>query len=158
ARCRLNLQQSVFEKILRVCAAAGDKILTAHSVRSAGLVLDLIEKYLPSNQGQVVLHWFSGTKAELRRTADLGCYFSVNARMAGTEKGRGLISSFPLDRILTETDGPFTETVGQPTRPQDTGAVVDAIARLRGTTFDSMADVVHNNLSTLLSWRSSDTL
>jgi len=56
----LDLQKQVFERILQHCAAAGGKVLTVHSVRSATIVLDLIEKYFPTENGQVVLHWFTG--------------------------------------------------------------------------------------------------
>jgi TatD DNase family protein len=147
----LELQQSVFERVLAACATAGDKILTVHSVRSVGLVLDLIEKHLAPERGQVVLHWFGGTKAEARRAVDLGCYFSVNEQMARNEKGRDLISSFPIERLLTETDAPFTELDGRPTRPPDAAAVVAAIASLRGTTVADIAVAVHSNLRAVLS-------
>lgn len=152
----LDLQRSIFERILILCATTGNKILTVHSVRSAALVLDLIEKFLPSDRSQVVLHWFGGTKAEVGRAVDLGCYFSVNAQMARNEKGRVLISSFPIDRLLTETDAPFTKTGSQLTHPQDVAAVVDAIASVRGMTFADVATVVHSNLKTLLSRLSAD--
>ena len=62
------------------------RFLTVHSVRSATAVLDLIEAHLPPPQGQVVLHWFTGSKAEALRAAELGCYFSINASMMSNEK------------------------------------------------------------------------
>ncbi|MFG3594521.1 TatD family hydrolase [Bradyrhizobium sp. RDI18] len=42
----------------------------------------------------------------MQRAAALGCYFSVNAEMTRSDRGRILVTEMPLDRILTETDGP----------------------------------------------------
>jgi TatD DNase family protein len=72
------------------------------------MVLDVIERHLPRNRGVAVLHWFTGTKAEARRAAALGCYFSINAEMMYSGRGRALVAELPMDRLLTETDGPFT--------------------------------------------------
>lgn len=60
-----DLQKQVFQHVLQRCAEAGGrgKIITVHSVRSAKIVLDHIESYLPPLRGKVVLHWFTGTKS-----------------------------------------------------------------------------------------------
>jgi len=52
----LDLQKEAFTRILQKCAEMGGKVLTVHSVRTATIVLDLIESHLPPHQGQVVLH------------------------------------------------------------------------------------------------------
>ena len=84
----------MFRTVLERCAKAGGKILTVHSVRSVPAVLEMIEQYLPQDRGTVVLHWFTGTKSEARRAATLGCYFSVNAEMTRSDRGRSLVSDF----------------------------------------------------------------
>ena len=89
----IELQKQVFTRVLEKCAEVGGKILTVHSVRAATLVLDLIESHLNHQQGQIVLHWFSGSKAEARRAADLGCYFSVNAAMLRNDRGRDCVAT-----------------------------------------------------------------
>jgi len=53
------------------------------------------------------MHWFTGSKSEARQAAALGCYFSVNAEMTRSDRGRALLANLPIDRILTETDGPL---------------------------------------------------
>ena len=115
----LDVQKQIFQTILQRCAEAGGKIITVHSVRSASAVLDMVEAYLPRNRGTVVLHWFTGSKSEARRATNLGCYFSVNLEMLRSDRGRALISDLQMDRMLTETDGPFTLTsmVVLPNRP-----------------------------------------
>jgi TatD DNase family protein len=146
----LDLQKQIFERILKQCAAAGEKILTVHSVRAAKAVLDLIEAFLPPSRGKVVLHWFTGSKAEARRALDLGCYFSVNAAMLASDKGRVLVSEIPQERILTETDGPFTSIGGRPARPSDVAVVIELLAEAHSMSPQEMGNVVIANLRKLL--------
>jgi len=146
----IDAQKRIFRTVLELCAAAGDKVLTVHSIRSASAVLDMIEAHLPHDRGRVVMHWFSGSLTEARRAAALGCYFSINAEMARSERGRALIASLPSERLLTETDGPFTQTQGRPTRPADVHLAVDAIASIRGATPEAIGDTIRANLKALL--------
>ncbi|MBN9362833.1 MULTISPECIES: Qat anti-phage system TatD family nuclease QatD [unclassified Devosia] len=146
----LDTQKQVFRTVLERCAEAGGKILTVHSVRSVPMVLDMIECHLPRNRGVVVLHWFTGSKAEARRAVALGCYFSINTEMTRSERGRALIAELPMDRLLTETDGPFTQIDGRPTEPADSRLAVEAIARVRNLTTDAIDKAVRTNLQTLL--------
>lgn len=147
----LDLQKKVFESILKQCAKAGGKVLTIHSVRAAVAVLDLIEAHLPPGRGQAVLHWFTGSKAEARRAIDLGCYFSINAQMLQRDKGRDLVGILPLDRLLTETDGPFTQCGGHPACPADVGDILKKLANLRHIPLEEMTATINRNLKVILS-------
>jgi len=120
----LDTQKRVFQRVLQCCADAGDKILTVHSVRSVKSVLDYLEAFLPADKGKVVLHWFTGTKNEAKRALELGCYFSINAAMLNNERHASMIQTIPLDRILTETDGPFTRTGDRQSKPSDVAIAV----------------------------------
>ncbi|MFZ6047390.1 Qat anti-phage system TatD family nuclease QatD [Pseudomonas sp. CR3202] len=143
-------QERVFSRILQACAEQGDKILTVHSVRTVPKVLAHVEKFLPAEKGTVVLHWFTGTASEARRAIELGCYFSINTQMFKSAKQQQLIASLPLDRILTETDGPFVVEDGQPVRPRDVRGTVLELARLRGVEQEEMAAQMVRNLSQLV--------
>jgi TatD DNase family protein len=149
----LDAQKRVFRTVLERCAEAGGKILTVHSVRSASAVLDMIEAHLPTSRGTVVLHWFTGSRSEARRAVALGCYFSVNTEMTRNERGQALVTDLPIDRLLTETDGPFTQTHGRPSHPTDVPLAIDAIARTRRTTAEVVARSVRASLETLLQSR-----
>ena len=83
----LDVQVRVFRSILHLCAEAGDKILSVHSVRSGSRVLDLVEECLPKGRSTVVLHWFTGTAKDVRRGVALGCYYSVNEQMLASPNG-----------------------------------------------------------------------
>lgn len=146
----LDAQKHVFRAVLERCAEAGGKILTVHSVRSVPAVLEMIERHLPQDRGTVVLHWFTGTKAEARRATALGCYFSINAEMMRSDRGRALVAEFPLDRILTETDGPFTQIDDRPAEPADAPKAVIAIAHARKLDPSVIDRAIRSNLKTLL--------
>lgn len=146
----LDAQKRVFQHVLQRCAEAGGKIITTHSIRSAKAVLDLVEAHLPPERGKIVLHWFTGTQSEAKRALELGCYFSINAGMLDKERHAAMVQTIPLDRILTETDGPFTRTGERPSQPVDVAIVVEALGRLRGMQAAEMADVIRGNLRALL--------
>jgi TatD DNase family protein len=146
----LDTQSRVFRRVLECCAEVGGRILTVHSVRSVRFVLDMVERYCPADRAIVVLHWFTGSRSDARRAAALGCYFSVNTEMTRSERGRALVAELPIDRILTETDGPFTEIDGRPTEPTDVEVTVGAIARARGVPADAIAGAVRVNFRALL--------
>jgi TatD DNase family protein len=152
----LDLQKEVFQHVLQKCALNRNKVLSVHSVRAAKIVLDLIEQYLPSASGAVVLHWFTGSISEARRAVELGCYFSVNAQMMLNEKGRLLTASLPSDRILTETDGPFTQVNDRAASPSDIGRTVEAIAGLRLSSIEEVELDIARNLKALLKIGSID--
>ncbi|MCG8060573.1 MAG: TatD family hydrolase [Candidatus Thiodiazotropha endolucinida] len=146
-----DLQKHVFRTVLSLCADAGNKILSVHSVRATKHVLDIIEECLPEGRGTIVLHWFTGSAAEVRRGVDLGCYFSVNEQMLSSPNGCRVLREVPGDRLLTETDGPFVERSGKPIEPGDVWPVLNGIAEIREMTVESVRAKVVKNLGELLS-------
>jgi TatD DNase family protein len=145
----LDAQKRVFEHVLKRCAEAGGKIITVHSVRAVKAVLDHIEEHLPVGRGKIVLHWFTGTKSEARRALELGCYFSINAAMLNAKHGP-MLAEIPLERMLTETDGPFTRAGERPAKPADVVRVVEALATERNMSASDLAAAVRANLRALL--------
>ncbi|WP_274114742.1 Qat anti-phage system TatD family nuclease QatD [Acidovorax benzenivorans] len=146
----IDIQKRVFQHVLQRCAEAGGKVITVHSVRAAKIVLDHIESYLPPARGKVVLHWFTGTKAEATRALELGCYFSINAAMLDTPRHVAMVTALPLNKLLTETDGPFTKTGLRPSRPEDVTVVVELLSRLHNVLPATIAETVRCNLRSLL--------
>jgi TatD DNase family protein len=70
--------------------------------------------------------------------------------MLSKEKGRDLVTTLPVERLLTETDGPFTQIDGRPTRPADVETTIGTLANLRHLTPGVTAATVQTNLRTLL--------
>ncbi len=100
-----QVQTEAFERVLKACSGGG-KLLSIHAVAAASDVLDALDKAgtLPGND--VIFHWFSGSSDELQRAVQTGCFFSVNARMLASRRGREYARVIPQDRLLIETDEP----------------------------------------------------
>lgn len=99
-------QKRVFRAIVQASVEAGGKVLSIHAVRSAGPVLDILERAGAFGSCRCVMHWFSGTSDQLTRARRLGCWFSVGERMLSTKRGRAYVRQMPADRLLLETDLP----------------------------------------------------
>jgi TatD DNase family protein len=127
-RASFKLQQSTLERILQHCTAAGGRVMSLHSRRAAGAVLDVLAAH--PEAGTPILHWFSGTPRELDRAVGLGCWFSVGPAMLASAKGRALAAGMPRDRLLTETDSPFAQANGAPLMPWDVEQTYPLLAEL----------------------------
>lgn len=92
---------------------SGGRVLSIHAVRSADVIMDMLQEYglLPGNT--VIFHWFSGSSAQLQRAREMGCFFSVNAFMLNTRRGREYAKAIPLGQLLVETDLPEDPRGGQ---------------------------------------------
>jgi TatD DNase family protein len=119
-------QTRVFDQVLRFSETAGGRIITIHSRRAASEVLDALE--LHANAGIPVLHWFTGSKAELERASAMGCWFSVGPAMLVSKRGRELVAAMPPERVLTETDGPFAAVEKRPLEPAEIEKAVQGLA------------------------------
>lgn len=110
----------------------------------------MLEEHLNLSSNIPVFHWFSGSPAEARRAANLGCMLSINERMLGGSKTAALMKAIPENSLLTETDGPFTETNGRPSRPQDVSVCVDHLAHLIGRDRLAVQSLIFENLKRVL--------
>lgn len=106
----LDAQVVALETICSACAETSDesapKVLSLHSVRAAGLTLDILERTGCLDTCRCIFHWFSGTSDEMHRALQVGCLFSVNEMMLRTRRGREYARQLPADRLLLETDLP----------------------------------------------------
>jgi TatD DNase family protein len=142
-------QVAVFDSVLNLCADAGGRILSLHSRSAASAVLDGLERH--PGAGTAVMHWFAGSKAELNRAVELGCWFSVNHGMVLSDKGRRLTQAMPRDRVLTETDGPFAQVGATPAEPHMVSALGEAMAEVWDVPLSHVSQTLNVNLATLLS-------
>jgi TatD DNase family protein len=155
-RATLELQREVFRRILVSCSDKGGRILSIHSRGAATPVLDELEAH--PGCGIPILHWFSGTERELDRAIRLGCWFSVGPPMLATTKGRHLIMRMPHDRVLTETDGPFTRQGSEPLAPAAVSDALNGIAQLWGVSSGSVEAHIAENLRALVTRDASNVV
>lgn len=135
-------QRSVFQQVLNDCAAAKNKVLTIHARRASSDVIDMVGNRFP---GTVILHWFSGTQKELHRALDYGFYFSVNQAMFQSKSGCTAIGAIPKERLLTETDGPFTRDRDKAATPETVIKICSLLGEKWSTTPEDVAQLIREN-------------
>lgn len=145
-------QKRVFEHILTVCALKKDKILTVHSRRAEQEVIAMVGNNFP---GKVILHWYSGSLKTLNIALEYGFYLSVNLNMTLSDNGRKIIKALPMERILLETDGPFTNAVNRTSLPMDTALTQAEVLTIKSAveTNSKSSAVLFKNFTDLLSMR-----
>ena len=99
-----NSQIAVFQNILSWCTNK-KKILSVHSRGASKEIISMLEGF----NGKVILHWYSGRIVDLETALSRGYYLSVNHQMLESERGRNIVNKLPVDRILIESDAPFTK-------------------------------------------------
>ena len=143
-RASYQRQKDVFIRILNAAQKAGKRVLSIHSRSSAPDVISLIQRHTDPQQVLSILHWFSGSMRQIDEAFDVGCYFSVNRAMFDSEHGRSLIKHIPIDRLLTETDLPFTKVEKRNSLPGD----VATTAALLANVYEIPASLMNSRLRT----------
>lgn len=97
-------QIRIFTEIIKSCESHGNKIISIHSRGAASKVIEIVGR----SENKIILHWFSGTIEELERAIELNYYFSINSNMISSKKGQEIVKRVPQDKLLIESDAPFT--------------------------------------------------
>lgn len=102
-------QLDTFEHIIQSCEHS--KTISIHGVFADKQVLDILERYRTAEHNMCILHWYSGSLAQLDRAIELGCFFSINERMLFSPNGVRIIQRIPISQMLLESDAPFVEEI-----------------------------------------------
>ncbi|MEU2995407.1 TatD family hydrolase [Streptomyces griseoincarnatus] len=95
----------------------------SHSARGSRL--------LPWTRTMITVHERGGGAQRARCGQEQGKpSFSVNPAMITSARAQRLLREIPPDRVLLETDGPFTRHHGRPSRPSDLPALLPRLAAL----------------------------
>jgi len=100
-----NEQIAFFNELIERCRFDRDKIITIHSRRAVRQVLRIIGN---NYRFKPILHWFTGSNDEILEAVDAGFYFSINGAMMTSKRFLALLPLIPKERLLLETDSPFT--------------------------------------------------
>lgn len=141
-----DIQISSFEYVLATIKSK-EKIVSLHSRRAEKEVLELLKKYEIKN---AIFHWYSGGVKVLREILENGYYFSINPAMVKSKTGQKLIAEIPLDRILTETDSPYTQIGSRTTKPSDVKIVISYLSESKGMTAEVVENKIYSNFKTLI--------
>jgi TatD DNase family protein len=121
------------------------KVLTVHS-RNAEK--ETIERLAMSGV-TAILHSYSGPLEPVEDALAAGFFFSVHPAMVHSQEGRRLLAVLPRERVLTETDGPWTSISGRPAEPRDVPAVVGELARIWSVDPDDAQRLILETMSAL---------
>lgn len=135
-------QKQIFESI---CDSVSGHVLSIHSRQAEKEVLDILLKYKVEN---AIFHWYTGSKELVADIIEAGYYFSINPSMLRTSKGKGILKSIPHNRILIETDGPFSKFKGNLVEPMYLREIYEAfetfyqIKDMESLVFDNMLALI----------------
>lgn len=101
-----NEQIAFFSELVERCRYDRNKIMSIHSRRAVRQVLEIVGDNF---RFKPILHWFTGNKEELQYAIKTGFYFSVNQSMMTSKRFISLLPAIPKERLLLETDSPFTQ-------------------------------------------------
>ncbi|QKY70137.1 TatD family hydrolase [Lentibacillus sp. CBA3610] len=83
-----------------------DKPVVLHAIYDdAPVVCDLLEKH---SSIKAHFHWFKGDARTVERMARNGYFVSVTPDIVYKEKTRKLVRQYPLEKMMVETDGPWS--------------------------------------------------
>lgn len=102
-------QTEVFHRQLEI-AGRLSRPLAIHCVRAWSDLLSVLKRSLPPKT-RFMIHSYQGSREMLRDLLKLGAFisFSWKSLQRDTEESIALMRNVPLDRLLLETDFPYTE-------------------------------------------------
>jgi TatD DNase family protein len=117
-------------------------------------LLELIVEHWMKHTLGGVMHCFSGSIEQARRSLDLGFYLSFAGNLT-YPKAAGLreVATFaPAERILVETDAPFLAPIprrGEQNEPALVAHTAECLAGLRGVSLEQIAALTTSNFNRL---------
>lgn len=122
------------------------------NIHTKGAELEIFESVKRYNLKTPIIHWYSGPKEVLIKLLDYGCYFTISVDIGHSELTKEIVKFLPLDRILTETDGPTSlEWVnGEYGYPLEVKNIVKQISAIKGFSYEEVKEEVSNNFKVLM--------
>lgn len=143
-----EMQRKVFTSIIERCSAVGGRVLSIHSRQAVKDVLSTLLDH--PGYGTAVLHWFTGTAAELKAAKDLGCWFSIGPAAFNSAAGKALAKKLPQDRVVPESDGPFAQVDGETVMPWSSNQTALLLAQAWDLPVEEVAACLQENSRQLL--------
>lgn len=112
------VQQQVFRDHLLLARQLGLPAFV-HDREAGDTVAACLQEVGPLPAG-VVVHCFTGSRAELLRYLDMGCHIGITGWVCDRRRGqslRDLVPLIPLERLMIETDAPFLRPHNAPADP-----------------------------------------
>jgi len=146
-------QQEVFIQQINLAVKVG-KPLFLHERDAFQDFSTILEKHKPA-EIKACVHCFTGTKEQLLKYIELGCYIGITGWVNDNKRGAELqqiVKLIPHDKIMIETDGPFLTPKDMPNEykvkrnePCFLPFVLKKLAPLMGLTEQALAEHTTTN-------------
>lgn len=137
-------QIRVFQKIV-ILGSMMDKIFTIHSRKAERETFEILKKF---SVKKAIFHWYTGPLKLISEILDSGYYFSVNIGMLKSTNGQKILQKLPLNRIIIESDGPFTKYKSKVYTSKEIGKIYEEFENFYQVT--DLKSIVYNNIKELL--------
>ena len=138
----INEQIRYFDKIVEMCSST-NKVLSVHTKNAEDKIIEIVKKHKPK---KCIIHWFTGNEEQLKKLIDVGCYFSINANMIFQNNTK--LYLIPKDKLLIESDGPFTKVHGKKYEPKFLDEQYEIISNFLRE--ENLREIVYKNFKTIL--------
>lgn len=142
-------QQQVFESLLSI-AEKHHKPVSIHSRKSLDDVFEVMTSYSTKN---ALLHWFDGSKKQLRKAMDMDFFVSYGPVMVYANDKQTLLSKTDENKILVETDGPVRFSRCFEMKSAQIGfipSVVFCASKILNKQYDEMTSLLEKNTTNFL--------
>lgn len=142
-----DLQKDIFIKQIKLANELNLPICV-HDREAHKDTFDILKEH--NKNSTVVMHCFSGSVEFARECVKEGWYLALGGVVTfkNAIKMKEVAKDIPLDKLLLETDSPYLTPVpyrGKENQPAYVKYVAEEIAKLRGITFDEIADITTRN-------------
>ena len=138
-------QKEVFDAMLQLAESTG-KPASIHSRKALDDILEVLPSYRLKG---VLLHWFAGSKKQLRSSMDMGLYVSYGPTLVYSEDKKVLLKHTDRERFLAETDGPVRYPKCFDNLPAISTSflvsVISSSAKTLGMTYEDAVKLLGNN-------------
>lgn len=143
---RRRSQIDVLDKIFEIVNDR-PRFISLHSRRAEKSLFDILINH---KINKAVFHWYSGPLNLIDRIVTADHFFSINPSMIKSKNGQKIIERIPVDRILTESDGPYVMTKGKPAEPNDVRLVIENLKIIWNKSFDETDQIIQRNFKTII--------
>jgi len=137
-------QKQIFSNQLSF-AEKFQKPVSIHSRNTLDDIFDILSSFKIQN---VLLHWFDGSKKQLKRAMDLGFYVSYGPLLVYANDKQTLLANTKKDKFLVETDGPvrFSRCFGYKTAQiVFLPSVIFCASKILNLTYDETVAMLEEN-------------
>ena len=135
---------AVLKKFIELASKYNLPIVLHAVYEDADIVCDLLEKYKVS---RAHFHWFKGSDETMKRMMRNGYYISITPDVLHKEKIRKIVSYYPLEYMMVETDGPWEFQEDVITHPRMIREVLKEISSIKNISIDKVAKTIYENTS-----------